>query len=98
MVRVRSGAPHVGRAFRYHSRDQSRYPTAFASYLNPDTGGIMDRLPFSRRRRALLQGSAAVTALGSLGLPAIVNSQSDAIGCGHVTPCTGFLGPLAEYA
>ncbi|TMH68383.1 MAG: ABC transporter substrate-binding protein [Betaproteobacteria bacterium] len=55
----------------------------------------MNRLPFSRRRRALLQGSAAVTALG---FPAIVKSQSDAIRFGHLTPRTGFLGPLGEYA
>jgi branched-chain amino acid transport system substrate-binding protein len=58
----------------------------------------MDRLPFSRRRRALLQASAAATALGSLGFPAIVKSQSDAIRFGHLTPRTGFLGPLGEYA
>src|SRR5437763_12908325 len=57
----------------------------------------MDR-SFSRRRRALLQGSAAVTALGSIGFPAIVKSQSDAIRFGHLTPRTGFLGPLGEYA
>jgi branched-chain amino acid transport system substrate-binding protein len=98
MVSVPIIAAHVERAFRYHSRDQSRRPTAFASYFNPATGGIMDRLPFSRRRRALLQGSAAVTALGSLGFPAIVKSQSDAIRFGHLTPRTGFLGPLGEYA
>src|SRR5437762_8092365 len=58
----------------------------------------MDRLPFSRRRRALLQGSVAATAVGSLGFPAIVKSQSDAIRFGHLTPRTGFLGPLGEYA
>src|SRR2546430_16205104 len=58
----------------------------------------MDRLPFSRRRRALLQGSVAATALGSLGFRAIVKGQSDAIRFGHLTPRTGFLGPLGEYA
>jgi branched-chain amino acid transport system substrate-binding protein len=58
----------------------------------------MNRLPFSRRRRALLQGSAAATALGTLGFPAIVKSQADAIRFGHLTPRTGFLGPLGEYA
>src|SRR5258705_3144810 len=98
MIMVRIIAAHVEGAFRYHSRDQSRHPTAFLSYFKPATGGIMDRLPFSRRRRALLQGSAAVTALGSLGFPAIVKSQSDAIRIGHLTPRTGFLGPLGEYA
>jgi branched-chain amino acid transport system substrate-binding protein len=58
----------------------------------------MNRLPFSRRRRALLQGSAAATALGTFGFPAIVKSQADAIRFGHLTPRTGFLGPLGEYA
>ena len=38
----------------------------------------MNRSPFNRRRRALLQGSAAVTALGTLGFPAPVKSQADA--------------------
>ena len=58
----------------------------------------MNRSPFNRRRRALLQGSAAVTALGTLGFPALVKSQADAIRFGHLTPRTGFLGPLGEYA
>src|SRR6476660_4587689 len=58
----------------------------------------MDRSPFNRRRRALLQGSAAATALGSLGFPAIVKSQAEPIRFGHLTPRTGFLGPLGEYA
>ena len=58
----------------------------------------MNRLPFNRRRRALLLRSAAVAAVGSLGFPAIVKSQADAIRFGHLTPRTGFLGPLGEYA
>ena len=58
----------------------------------------MVRTAFSRRRRSLLQGSAATAALGTLGFPAIVKSQADAIRFGHLTPRTGFLGPLGEYA
>src|SRR5881398_638892 len=58
----------------------------------------MNRSPASRRRRQVLQGSAAATALGTLGFPAIVKSQADAIRFGHLTPRTGFLGPLGEYA
>ena len=57
----------------------------------------MNRSSFGRRR-ALLQATAAATALGSLGFPAIVKSQTDAIRFGHLTPRTGFLGPLGEYA
>ena len=58
----------------------------------------MDRSPVSRRRRQLVQGAAAAAAVSSLGFPAIVRSQSDAIRLGHLTPRTGFLGPLGEYA
>src|SRR5213592_4788002 len=57
----------------------------------------MDRSPVSRRRQ-VLQGVASATALGTLGFPAIVKSQADAIRFGHLTPRTGFLGPLGEYA
>lgn len=50
------------------------------------------------RRRSLLQGAGAAAALGTLGFPAIVRSQPDAVRLGHLTPLTGFLGPLGEYA
>ena len=52
-------------------------------------------------RRQLITGSAAVagmSALGTMGFPAIVHAQSDKIKIGHLTPLTGFLGPLGEYA
>ena len=55
----------------------------------------------STGRRQLVTGSAALAgmaALGGLGFPAIVRSQSDKIRIGHLTPLTGFLGPLGEYA
>ena len=58
----------------------------------------MEHSPISRRRRSLLQGAGAATALGTLGFPVIVRSQSEAIRIGHLTPRTGFLGPLGEYA
>ena len=58
----------------------------------------MDRSPVSHRRRDLIKSAGAVTALGTLGFPAIVRSQADAIRIGHLTPRTGFLGPLGEYA
>ena len=34
----------------------------------------------------------------SLGMPAISRAQSDAIKIGHLTPRTGFLGPLGDFA
>ncbi|NBT76880.1 MAG: ABC transporter substrate-binding protein [Betaproteobacteria bacterium] len=47
-------------------------------------------------RRTALVGASAVAA--SLGFPAISRGQSDVIRIGHLTPRTGFLGPLGEYA
>jgi len=58
----------------------------------------MEQSPISRRRRSLLQGVGAATALGTLGFPAIVRGQSDVLRIGHLTPRTGFLGPVGEYA
>src|SRR5215207_2545232 len=47
------------------------------------------------RRRTLVAGASAVAALG---LPALSRAQSDVIRIGHLTPRTGFLGPLGEFA
>lgn len=49
-------------------------------------------------RRALLRAAAGSTALAAIGMPAIGRAQSDVIRIGHLTPRTGFLGPLGEYA
>ena len=49
-------------------------------------------------RRRLMQGAAGGAALAGIGMPAIVKAQADAIRIGHLTPITGFLGPLGEYA
>ena len=49
----------------------------------------------SVRRSVLKAGAAGALALG---LPAIVRAQSGAIKIGHLTPLTGFLGALGEYA
>lgn len=57
--------------------------------------------PVSLGRRKMVAGSAAMAGaatLGSLGFPAIVHGQADKIRIGHLTPLTGFLGPLGEYA
>ena len=47
-------------------------------------------------RRALVQGAAGSALL--LGMPAISRAQSDVIKIGHLTPRTGFLGPLGDFA
>ncbi|MGA7323281.1 MAG: ABC transporter substrate-binding protein [Rhodomicrobium sp.] len=49
-------------------------------------------------RRRLLKGAAGAATLGSFAMPALVRAQSEAIVIGHLTPRTGFLGPLGEYA
>jgi branched-chain amino acid transport system substrate-binding protein len=51
-----------------------------------------------RGRRGFIQAAAATSALGALGFPAISRGQAEAIRIGHLTPRTGFLGPLGEYA
>src|SRR5499426_2084477 len=47
------------------------------------------------RRQVLKAGAASALALG---FPTIARSQSDKIKIGHLTPLTGFLGALGEYA
>ena len=47
-------------------------------------------------RRTLLKGAAGTAAVA--GFPAISYGQADAIKIGHLTPRTGFLGTLGEYA
>jgi branched-chain amino acid transport system substrate-binding protein len=54
----------------------------------------MHHVKFSRR--ALVQGAAGLAA--GIGMPRIAKAQADAIRIGHLTPLTGFLGPLGEYA
>jgi branched-chain amino acid transport system substrate-binding protein len=49
-------------------------------------------------RRKVLQAGAVLTGAAALGFPAIVRGQSGAIRIGHLTPLTGFLGALGEYA
>jgi len=49
-------------------------------------------------RRRILQGGAAAAGMATLGFPGIVRAQSEAIRIGHLTPLTGFLGALGEYA
>jgi branched-chain amino acid transport system substrate-binding protein len=48
-------------------------------------------------RRTLIKGAAGSALLAGAGMPAIVRAQGDAIRIGHLTPLTGFLGPLGEY-
>ena len=49
-------------------------------------------------RRTVLKGALAGAATSSLAFPFISYGQSDVIRIGHLTPRTGFLGPLGEFA
>ena len=42
-------------------------------------------------------GAPGIAAAGALGFPAILRAQ-DVLKFGHLTPLTGFLGPLGEFA
>ena len=55
----------------------------------------------SAKRRGVIKAGAALAggvALGALGFPALVYGQADKIKIGHLTPMTGFLGALGDYA
>ena len=52
----------------------------------------------SNSRRSVLKGAAALAGASALGLPMVARAQSDKIKIGHLTPLTGFLGALGEYA
>ena len=49
-------------------------------------------------RRRVLKAGAAAAGLSALGFPALVGAQAEKIRIGHLTPLTGFLGALGEYA
>ena len=49
-------------------------------------------------RRALIRSAGASALAAGIGMPAISRAQSDVIKIGHLTPRTGFLGPLGDYA
>ena len=49
-------------------------------------------------RRLLLKGAAGTALMAGIGMPAISRAQAEGIKIGHLTPRTGFLGPLGEFA
>jgi branched-chain amino acid transport system substrate-binding protein len=49
-------------------------------------------------RRTLIAGTGASALSVGIGMPAIARAQGDTIKIGHLTPRTGFLGPLGDYA
>jgi branched-chain amino acid transport system substrate-binding protein len=57
-----------------------------------------ERAVTNNSRRSVLKGAAALAGASALGLPMVARAQSDKIKIGHLTPLTGFLGALGEYA
>src|SRR6202040_3420865 len=58
---------------------------------------MSDNNQFTRRR--LLKTAGGLALASGISGPAILRAQSaDVIRIGHLTPRTGFLGPLGEYA
>lgn len=51
-----------------------------------------------RGRRQLLKAGAVVAGSAAIGYPAFSFAQSGTLKIGHLTPMTGFLGALGEYA
>jgi branched-chain amino acid transport system substrate-binding protein len=49
-------------------------------------------------RRTVIKSMGAAAAAGITGFPFIGRAQSDVVRIGHLTPRTGFLGPLGEFA
>lgn len=49
-------------------------------------------------RRHVLTAGATIAGVSALGAPALLHAQADKIKLGHLTPLTGFLGALGEYA
>lgn len=49
-------------------------------------------------RRELLKAGAAWAGVAALGAPTLLHAQAGPIKIGHLTPQTGFLGALGEYA
>src|SRR3546814_1268973 len=64
------------------------------SKIRPDSAP--QNRPLSRR--SALKIGAGAAAVSALGFPAVLRAQSEAIRIGHLTPMTGFLGTLGEWA
>ncbi|HEY6355788.1 MAG TPA: ABC transporter substrate-binding protein, partial [Burkholderiaceae bacterium] len=54
--------------------------------------------PSQPSRRRVLKTGVALIGASALGAPALLLAQADKIKIGHLTPLTGFLGALGEYA
>lgn len=58
----------------------------------------MSQFGDSISRRTLLRAGGATLLAPALAMPALSQGQGEALRIGHLTPRTGFLGPLGEFA
>ena len=49
-------------------------------------------------RRSALKMGVGLAAVSAIGMPAILRAQEGPIRIGHLTPMTGFLGTLGQWA
>jgi branched-chain amino acid transport system substrate-binding protein len=71
----------------------------YCNEQNLEEATMTTRKGVSRRQIIVgTTGAGAALATGILGFPAIGRAQADAIKIGHLTPRTGFLGVLGDYA
>jgi len=66
--------------------------------VRPEVSPAQTDSVISTPRRLLLKVGAAATAVPALGFPHVARAQANTIRIGHLTPRTGFLGTLGEYA
>jgi len=58
---------------------------------------LRNSLPHSTTRRRLVVGGSMAAAAGVF-MPGIVRAKEETLKLGHLTPLTGFLGPMGEFA
>jgi branched-chain amino acid transport system substrate-binding protein len=58
----------------------------------------MDHSQHQPSRRGVLKTGVALAGVSALGAPALLHAQTGPIKIGHLTPLTGFLGALGDYA
>lgn len=58
----------------------------------------MDHSHRQPSRRGVLKTGVALAGVSALGAPALLHAQTGPIKFGHLTPLTGFLGALGDYA
>ena len=94
-ARLEGGFALTGRRGREQNR--AHWPRLVLAQKIPRRK-TMKKPDFDRSRRRVLKAMAGgAAAAGTLGFPAIVRAQQDAMKFGHITPRTGFLGQVGDY-